>query len=151
MTSAQLTGEAELMRSIAAMADDIALNGFKIAVRAGCRVVERSYVSILEKVATKPGGKFPNAFTGVGSKVAVFSHSNGVYGVIGTQRSGGKRVVPQVLFGERGTKARYTKAGDYRGIMPKQHWLERARSQSYDDARAVMMEKLKAYVAKYSK
>lgn len=143
-----MTLESDIHAAVAGLTTDLQLNAFKVALIAGAKIAESAYRNILLGVAKPPGGpNFLQAHQAVGSKVVVTE--SGAYAVIGTKRSGGHRLAPQVLFDEKGTDERYTKSGAYRGKVLPQGWLITALAQSSDQIKEVMLAKLKAYAAKY--
>lgn len=142
--------EAKLRSCINRYCYDMKMQAFKLACDAGAKVVAGAYRAELLNHAVKPGGtSFLHAFEAVGSKVSMTKTGDGAYAVIGTKRQGGKRLAPQVLWGERGTVKRQTKSKANRGIMPVQHWLEKTKAVSLPMAQEAMLKALARYVSKH--
>jgi hypothetical protein len=144
-------------RSLSVYSRDIQTKGFWIAVKAGTKVLLRAYRKAVGK-EVKPGrATFLTMYEAIDSKEKELDTGAGVYGVVGTFRKGGKRVAPQGLWLETGTKERWTRGKgpvlfvkSYRGIMFSQNSsskgpLEKARA-SLPDAQNAMLKALENYV-----
>ena len=147
----------EARRSLSAFTEDIRRAGFIVAVKAGTKVLLAAYRQAIPK-DVKPGrATFLTMRQAIDAKVKELDTGAGVYGVVGTYRKGGKRVAPQALWLETGTKPRWTRGKGpklfvkaYRGIMfsnntSSKNPLEKAR-KSLPDAQDAMLKALETYV-----
>jgi hypothetical protein len=124
---------------------------FLPAVKEAAKIISSRYKEILrmhDKADRKPGNTGVRAFMAVGTKTGVFSLGYGAWAVVGGKTSNGQMLAPQQRFGEHGTKDRFTKRGQRRGIMPPQRWLEQAKADTLAAAQKVLEERIKFLVAR---
>lgn len=148
MTTGKLD-ERNLRQAIDLAAKEYVTTAGLQAAKVGAKILENVYRDVLLKVTKKPGGpNFIRAWEAIKSKTGVFESGDGVYLVVGSEVAGGQRLAPQVLWGERGTDERHTKAGSYRGRMLPQGWLQKAIVAGMEDAKEAMRRKLASLSSK---
>lgn len=123
----------------------------KKAMVAAATVVEDEYRDVLRTMPPMQGrlgnDSFQIAWMTVAKKVRMFRDGNGAWAVIGHQTAGsGQSLSPQAWFAEHGTVQRKTKAGQNRGIMPAQHYLQIAANRSMPLAVEAFWNKLRELV-----